>query len=173
MSVLVRAAVESHAPDIARIHVRTWQSAYAGIVNADYLAALSIPERTKTWAAGLSQGRMPDGGRIFVAEIEGEVAGWMTCGASRDDGADADTGELHGIYVDADVQGRGVGAALMQVCCDELRHSGFTRATLLVFSRNISARNWYEQHGWTFDGTEAVFTIGNQEVSEVRYARDL
>ena len=173
MTLKVRAGVEADAPAVASIHVRAWQLAYAGIVNANYLAALSIDERTQTWAAGIRQGQMPDGGRIFVAELDGVVAGWMTCGASRDEGANDHTGELHGIYVDPNLQGRGVGGALMRTCVDELRGAGFTRATLLVLTLNVAARRWYEGQGWEFDGTEAYFEIPGQELAEVRYAREL
>lgn len=173
MGIVVRAAVEADAAAIAEIHVRAWQCAYAGIVDPEYLASLSIAERTATWAAGLEQGQMPDGGSVFVAEIDGAVAGWMTCGPSRDEGAAVDVGELHGIYVHPEMQGRGVGAALMALCIDELRQAGFARATLLVLTQNLAARGWYESHGWTPDGTELVFTLRGQDLAEMRYAREL
>lgn len=167
---LVRAAVEADAAAIAEIHVRAWQRAYEGIVDADHLASLSIAERTATWAAGLRAGRMPDGGDIFVAEVDAKVAGWVTCGASRDADAAADVGELHGIYVHPNMQGQGVGSALMKECRAQLRQQGFVRATLLVLTLNVDARCWYESHGWVFDGTELTFTLRNQTLAEMRYA---
>lgn len=173
MTLKVRAATIVDAPAIAEIHVRAWQSAYAGIVDAGYLASLSVADRTVTWTEGLRAGHMPDGGYIFVAEVDEQVAGWMTCGPSRDADAAATVGELHGIYVHPDRQDQGVGTALMAKCLDELRRQGFTRATLLVLTLNRSARRWYESHGWIFDGTEISFVLNGQELAEMRYARML
>ena len=173
MSVLVRPAVEADAGAIASIHVRGWQAAYKGIVPAAYLAGLSIEERTRTWAAGISAGAMPDGGNIYVAESDGAVLGWLTCGPSRDEGAPAGVGELHGIYVDPEIWGAGAGSALMDFCVGELRVRGYTHATLWVLADNVAARAWYERRGWAFDGTHTTFTVAGQELDECRHARSL
>ena len=43
--VTIRIAEVTDAPAIAEVHVLSWQEAYAGIVPADYLAALDPQER--------------------------------------------------------------------------------------------------------------------------------
>ena len=173
MTVVVRSAIDADAVAIASIHVRAWQAAYAGIIPTEYLDALSIPARTATWTASLEAGGTPDGGEIHVAEVGGAVVGWLTCGPSRDDGAPAHVGELHGIYVDPDFWGVGVGLALMDLCIEELRAKGFSSATLWVLTDNHAARAWYERRGWVFDGAEAVFAVAGLDLQEVRYSRDL
>ena len=169
----VRAASVEDAAAIALIHVRGWQWAYADIIAADYLDELSVPAREATWASGLRNGVMPDGGSIYVADLAGKVQGWMTCGPSRDQEAVPGVGELHGIYVDPLHIGRGVGAALLAFCVQELKRRGFDAATLWVLSENYVAREWYERRGWLPDGTEQSFTLGEQELAEVRYVRVL
>ena len=173
MEIQIRRAVITDAPAIASIHVRGWQAAYVGIVPTEHLDALSIPARTATWAASIEAGGTPDGGEIYVAEMGGVVVGWLTCGASRDVGAPVHVGELHGIYVDPDIWGEGVGLALMDACIAELRAKGFRRATLWVLAENDAARSWYERRGWSFDGTETVFSVAGHDLQEVRYAREL
>ena len=52
--MLVRAATIEDARAIATIHVETWRAAYAGIVPAAHLAALSIDEREVRWRSILA-----------------------------------------------------------------------------------------------------------------------
>lgn len=173
MELMVRPAALADARAIASIHVRGWQSAYAGIIDSTYLDNLDVAQRESTWAAGLRAGVMPDGGSIFVAERAGRVVGWLTCGPSRDVDAASNTGELHGIYVDPDAVASGVGSALMAECLTILHGEGFTQATLWVLADNIAARRWYEHRDWVTDGTTATVEIAGQSLVEVRYHRSV
>lgn len=173
MELVVRPATLADARAIASIHVRGWQMAYAGLIDATYLNNLKVQEREATWAAGLRAGVMPDGGKIFVAERASRVVGWLTCGSSRDVEATKTTGELHGIYVDPDAVESGIGSALMAECLTVLRGEGFTRATLWVLAENIAARRWYEHRGWATDETTATVEIAGQSLVEVRYHRSV
>jgi len=169
MDILVRTAVVSDAAAVASIDLRGWQTAYADIISPDFLAALPLDKITESWTAGISAGTMSDGGRIFVAEFDRKVLGWMTCGASRDEDAPSDVGELHGVYVDPQAWGQGIGSALMAECLTQLRSQGYCRATLWVFADNDSTRGWYERQGWRPDGTESLFPIAGTELPVVRY----
>ena len=57
--VTIRVATEGDAAGIARVHVRSWQEAYAGIVPDAYLASLDADERTAQW--GTLPARGPGG----------------------------------------------------------------------------------------------------------------
>ena len=52
---MLRLATIEDAEAIATIHVRTWQTAYEGIMPAQYLASLSIEERTNLWRRVISE----------------------------------------------------------------------------------------------------------------------
>ena len=54
--VTIRVATEGDAAGIARVHVRSWQEAYAGIVPDAYLASLDADERTAQWRTYLREG---------------------------------------------------------------------------------------------------------------------
>ncbi|MBL3410667.1 N-acetyltransferase, partial [Klebsiella pneumoniae] len=46
----IRPAQREDAAAIARSHVAAWQAAYAGIIDAAYLEALSTAQRETYWA---------------------------------------------------------------------------------------------------------------------------
>ena len=64
--VTIRVATEGDAAGIARVHVRSWQEAYAGIVPDAYLSSLDADARTAQWRKYLREG---------PAEVDGQQAG--------------------------------------------------------------------------------------------------
>ena len=80
-AVDVRRATVDDAAGIARVHVAAWREAYAGRMPADFLASLDVERRARGWATILSAGESD----AFVAERNGEIVGWATAGAGRDD----------------------------------------------------------------------------------------
>ena len=109
----------------------------------------------------------------FVAEEGGRVVGFASFCPSRDEDAPRATGEVPAIYVEPPAMGKGVGRKLLEEATAELRLAGFTRATLWVLEGNERARRFYENEGWTWDGSVSthMFDCANEPV--VRYAVDL
>ena len=68
--VTIRVATEGDAAGIARVHVRSWQEAYAGIVPDAYLASLDADERTAQWGRYLREGPREEI-RTWVAAVAG------------------------------------------------------------------------------------------------------
>ena len=91
----IRPAVESDARAVAEAHVRTWQSAYRGIVPDAYLDALSSDRREIAWRESIARGS-PE---LWVADSQSEITGWVAFGRSRDDDAAPTAGEVEAIYV--------------------------------------------------------------------------
>jgi GNAT superfamily N-acetyltransferase len=44
-----------------------------------------------------------------------------------------------------------VGSALLEAAVTRLADSGFSQASLWVFTRNTNARRFYEQRGWSLE----------------------
>jgi ribosomal protein S18 acetylase RimI-like enzyme len=109
---------------------------------------------------------------FLMAEHGGELLGYISCGASRDDAAPPDVGEVRSLSVSPAAWRRGVGRTLMSAGLDELRRRGFAEATVWSFADNDRANAFYEASGFTRDGAEK-----RQEhwahVLEVRYRRSL
>jgi ribosomal protein S18 acetylase RimI-like enzyme len=165
---LRRATVED-AAEIARVQVESWRAGYAHVFPADYLAGLSIDERAELWTRTLSEG-MYD---VFVAELDGRIAGFASAGPTEDEDEHAPRGELYAIYVDVAAWGRGIGRALLTRSEEALRHAGFDNAALWVLEDNPRARRLYETAGWTADGASKPFSRGGVDTVVVRYRKSV
>jgi GNAT superfamily N-acetyltransferase len=161
----VRAAVAEDAHGVARVHVRSWQAAYRGLIAQEYLDNLE-PE---VWAGRYTFGRM--GLRLPSTQVAVDgstICGLVTTGLCR--AIDLPNfGELMAIYVDPAYMHTGVGRLLMSAGRERLRRVGVTAASLWVLDGNVRARRFYERDGWRLDGTRRTRTYGNVPVEEVRY----
>ena len=54
VSIEIRAAQLNDAPSIAQVHIRSWKTAYRGIIDQDYLDnGLDLAVRTRRWQENL------------------------------------------------------------------------------------------------------------------------
>jgi GNAT superfamily N-acetyltransferase len=157
---MIRPGTPEDAEAVARVHVQTWQAAYAHALPQDQLMALSIENRAEMHR------RSPP----VVAEVDGAVVGFVAVGPTHDDYGD---GELYAIYVLPDNWGTGVGRALMAAGEERLRHLGHQNAHLWVLDDNPRARRFYEAAGWSTDGTTRTIEIFGMKVPEARYTKAL
>ena len=75
--IRIRRAVDSDARGIARVHVDSWRSTYAGILPAEHLAALDYDRREANWRPLLADRRQ----NVFVAEDQrGRIIGFVSGG---------------------------------------------------------------------------------------------
>ncbi len=165
----VRRAVPADAQDVARVHVRSWQAAYRGLLAQEYLDGLE-PE---AWAARYTFGRMGFQLPSTQIAVDGStVRGLVTTGLCRDEDL-PNFGEVMAIYVDPSYLRTGVGRLLMTAARTRLRRVGVTSAALWVLDGNADARRFYERDGWRFDGMHRTSIYGDVPVDEVRYRRAL
>ncbi len=171
--IKVREATVRDAKAITQAQVAAWQQAYRGIMGDRYLDELSAEMTGSTNRRRVSIAA-PEDPRVFnlVGEYQGEVAGWLCAGPSRDD-RDARLGEIWELYVHPDLWRAGIGSALMTAALARLSGEGYAEATLWVFEANTRARGFYERFGWVMDGATAIFERGGSQAVEVRYRRPL
>jgi GNAT superfamily N-acetyltransferase len=113
-----------------------------------------------------------DGVRVLVDDRDGELRGHTSFGTSRDEDADASTGEVRSFFVSPSAWRCGIGTGLMARALEGLAQLGFEDATLWSFDANGRANGFYEHLGFRRDGatrTEAIWAY----VLEVRYRRTL
>src|SRR5437016_9139222 len=96
MPILIREAISGDAAGIAHVHVKSWQSTYAGIMPDALLADLSIPQRAARWERLLAT-LNPDQ-RVFVAEESGQIVGFASGGAEQT-GTQPGFAETYAIYL--------------------------------------------------------------------------
>ena len=157
------------AQEIASVHVESWRAAYAEVFPADYLAGLSFDERHEHWTRLLSEG----GYDVFVAERDGQVAGFASVGPTEDNDRSAVRGELFALYVEPSAWGRGLGCALLARAEQALRETGFDEATLWVLKDNPRARDVYAAAGWSAGGGRKLLTESGVDAVAIRYRKRL
>lgn len=140
----------------AYVHWKSWQESYAGLVDAGYLARLSMEQRVEAAFRWRND--------TWVAKLDGQVVGFACCGPAREaPGA----GEVYAIYVLEAYQKQKIGWRLMRLCLDDLK--GCERIYVWVLEGNDKAICFYEQMGFRRDGAEKVLTLGTP-VKVVRMA---
>ena len=170
--VTIRLATVDDARGLAEVRVRGWQVGYAGFVDADFLAAMSVDENEVRWR------EIVDGHdeHVRVAVVDDRVVGFATTGPYRigliNEGLEAiDTiGELYGFYVHPDSWGTGVADELHAAALSALRDADWQTLKLWVLEENHRARRFYERHGWTADGGRQQLDFAGNPM-EVRYER--
>ena len=95
----------------AYVHWKSWQDAYSGLVDRDYLDSLTMEKCTDMAF------RWPD--NILVAKENDTVVGFVGYGTCGDD-ALPETGEVFAIYVLEEYCGKKVGYALMCAALEKL-----------------------------------------------------
>jgi len=144
----VRAARPDDAAAIGALATRAWRAAYAGLLAPDVLHSLDPVEQGREWHAYLAD--LPPSDRVWVIGAAA-VSGFARTGPCPDADVPAGTGEVHGLYVDPDRIGTGLGRRLFgQAVADLAARHG----TVVVwhFAANARAARFYERAGFTLDG---------------------
>ncbi len=160
-----RKAVPADAPHIADIHVRSWQVAYRDIVPSEYLAALSVAQRERTWQKILTG----DTTETWLLEDGAKVVGWISVGPSRDADAAPSTRELYAIYVDPSHWGGGIGSRLWAETEIRMRSNAVSSVTLWVLKENARALRFYQSQQFVVDDAiEKTVQLGGADLVEIR-----
>lgn len=163
----VKLAELSDSEGIARVHTRSWQSAYRGLLPDDWLDALRWEDRKVRWDAILTSGNK---GHVFVAtNPQNEIVGFASSGPSRDEDTDQDrVHELYAIYLIPEYWGKGIGTALFRAVMEKIPRTAI-RLELWVLEDNSRGRKFYESQGFTLDGATKLAEIDGYQLEEVRY----
>lgn len=167
--MLLRTAQPADAAAVARVHVRSWQVAYRGLLPAEYLDGLRPEDRAQRYTFGDLE---PDQPETIVAIERGAICGFATTGPSRDDDRQGG-GELLALYVDPDCWGLGFGRALAQEARTRLAQQGFELASLWLLVGNRRAARFYQIDGWAPDASRRREQVWGVMLDEARYRRSL
>jgi ribosomal protein S18 acetylase RimI-like enzyme len=158
---VIRPATKNDARTIARIHVQAWQTAYADLLPADYLAALSIDTHAAAWERRLQTRE----GLTLVSEESGAINGWIDAGAGRDEDM-VNACEIYAIYIAPSHWRRGIGMQLMQRA--EVLLPASCDLSLWVFRDNVAALRFYAALNYQPDGNAKSLERGGKTLSEIR-----
>ncbi|HEU4332689.1 MAG TPA: dipeptide ABC transporter ATP-binding protein [Lapillicoccus sp.] len=159
--VTLRPAEARDLEAIVAVFVRCFRESYAARLPAQVTGAFGEERARTLWSDVLSSPSR----EVVVAEIDGRVCGvvgFETTGTE---------GWVHSLYVSPDVQGTGVGTALLRRATAQLGSSGATIAHLWVFAANQPSIGFYASEGWTHDGEERVEQAFGEK--EIRLSRSI
>ena len=165
----IRRAKRDDAAAIGRIHVETWQAAYAGILPDAMLVGMSDVRQSARLLADPGEAR-----GVYVADDpEMGVVGFGSCGPVRDmpeglDGREVRVGEVYTLYVEPDFQNQGLGRRLLDALFRQLKADRCDTAVLWMLAENPT-RFFYEGLGGERVG-ERTDTLSGADVEEVAYA---
>ncbi len=168
---LIRPAVLSDSEGIAKVHTRSWQSAYRGILPDAWLDALKWQDRKERWDRQLP---IQSPRAIFVVtNTSNEIVGFASIGPARDEDLEADEiFELYAIYLSPEIWRKGLGGRLLSEILQQIPHH-VMQLTLWVLTANQQGRAFYEKRGFREDGAKKIAEIGTNELEEIRYRLDL
>jgi len=169
MQPTIRPATVADVEDFVTMKNEAWRWAYAGILPAEHLAALTIDEQAAAWRERFARPPADTVDWVFVAVDGDRVVGVAGAQPSRDDDAAPSTGELGMLYLSPDHVGRGLGRALHDRALATLGDAGFDRATLWVLEANTRGRGFYEHMGWSPDGVRGEHMVECANHPMLRY----
>ena len=141
---LICEATPADAAGIARVHVDSWRSTYAGIMPDTLLAGMTYADREEMWINRLSNQENPN--PLLVAEDpDGRIVGFAAAGPERTNRPDYGA-EVYAIYLLEAEQGAGIGKALFREAASRLREMGYD-SVLVWVARDNPACGFYEALG--------------------------
>ncbi|MBT0773901.1 GNAT family N-acetyltransferase [Kineosporia sp. J2-2] len=172
-NVLVRPARASDPAVIGSIQARAWGIAYAELLPAQALAALTPSELTPVWREAVLRPPSPKHG-VFVAVSDDLVVGFASVAPSDDHDANGETGALGVLAVDPGHQQAGHGSRLLSAAVDHLRNHGLNAMTVWVPEADEARARFFTSAGMVADGARRSFAgPGGATVTEVRYGAEI
>ena len=185
----VRPATAEDVPEIARVQVDTWHTAYAQLVPAAVLAEATTERAAAAWAEAVTSPPSPRH-QVLVALEQQWVVGFAAFAPAEPDGADhaagadeadgaagadeADeaasaTAEIVALLVEPRWGRRGHGSRLLAAAVDLLRADGIGRVVAWLPEGDPATTRFYTSAGWAPDRTVRTLESAGEVLREVRY----
>ncbi len=166
--ITYREAKGEDIPQIARVHVESWQKSFKGITPQEHLDKMSVEKRVKAFEQAFAQDSFY---KMFVAVApENKIVGFADFGASHiNDSFDA---QLYAIYFLPEFQRKGIGGNLFRLCQKEMIARGFK--SMCLDTLEISPyRRFYEKMGGRVVGEDTHDLAGIEFKTLIYGWRDL
>jgi GNAT superfamily N-acetyltransferase len=142
---VIRPATPADATSLGAMHAASWAESYRGLMPEGLMAEMTdAGRRGAAWAAIIAKPLLPGG--ILVAEDAGAIVGFVSVCLARDP-ALAAAGEVSGLYLLRQAQGRGTATALLHAGFAVLRGAGLGDAGAWCVVGNAPAERFYAARG--------------------------
>ncbi|MCP2256916.1 Ribosomal protein S18 acetylase RimI [Streptoalloteichus tenebrarius] len=175
----VRPAEPADVPEITRVQLATWRTAYAGLLPDEVLSGLDAAGAERAWLHAVTHGPA----LVFVATEGDWTVGFCAAGPAPEDevaGADgalpadaATTVLVSALLVEPRWGRRGHGGRLLAAAAHALRDRGATRGVVWVPEADSASLGFYRSVGWEPDGTVRTLDAGGRTLRELRLSGSL
>jgi GNAT superfamily N-acetyltransferase len=166
--VAVRAARPGDVPEIARIQVETWRTAYERFLPTSVLEALDVGTAAEAWGAAVAEPPSP-AHHVLVATEGTALVGFAAVGPSDEEDAQPGEAAVAALLVEPRWGRRGHGSRLLAAAVDHLREDGVTRLVAWVPDGDSASTAFYESAGWEWDGKARILRADRGSVREIRW----
>jgi len=162
-NVVFREATADDIPNVARVHVESWQKSFAGLLPQDYLDHLSVERRAEVFRKRVSENSYK---MIVVEVVEEGIIGFADFGEPVLPGVDFDA-QIYSFYFLAEFQRMGFGREMFDRCIKKIQGRGFR--SLCLDSLEVSPyRRFDSKMGGTIVG-RASHKLGDTGFATVIY----
>lgn len=167
MTSLIRMAEQRDCAELAKVHVASWQTAYKGLIDQDYLDNLNVEDREKGWSKNLIENQH----KIYLQFDSDRLIGFASSCQCRDDDALSSWDEIATFYFLERYWGKGHSHALMSHILAKIDVSGNAATTVWVLRKNLRAQKFYAKHGFVLEGKEKIVQRGPIVLDDLRMIR--
>ena len=163
--ITIRMATPLDAEEILKVHINCWQETYKRVIDQDYLDNLknSFKKRLEKRNELLAY---QNDNICLVAEHKGNIIGF--CDAAPYPTPLKIKGEIQAIYILEKYTNQGVGTELWKQAVSYLKSKKLVPFSVLVLSRNMKARSFFERKKGKLYSNE-VIEIDGKAFEKVRY----
>lgn len=166
---MIRKAIKEDSYSIAKLIVESWQTAYRGLIDDNYLNTLSIPDRVIGWEKNiLSQNK---NNHIYVYEEDNKILGVIRFGKPDDESSNYNS-EIHVLYVEPSLKRFGIGTKLFNFAKTYFVKQNTTNMIIWCLKNNLPSIKFYEKMGGSIVSSRKAF-IHNIELEEVGLSYNL
>ncbi len=141
--MLIRHATLADAERMGLINAASWRTTYTGLIDERAFDVMTHEAMVAKWTRIITH-YATNSSFIFVAEIEGEVVGYISCGPNTHADQSQFEWELFAVYLLKEHQGKGIGKALFLEAIIEMKRLHIKSLVLYVLSSNAPSRKFYE-----------------------------
>lgn len=174
----VRPATAVDAGELGRIQSATWQQAYANLLPAAALDAMTADASAEAWRAAVTA--PPSPGHVVLVAIEVSSTASSTVGfvalapaADEEEDIDAPTAEVVSLLVEPRWGRRGHGSRLLHAAVEKARDLGADQLVCWVLAGDIASENLLRSAGWERDGWTRTLEADDRAIVQHRMIADI
>ena len=166
---MIRRAIKEDSYNIAKLIVESWQTAYKGLINDNYLNNLSVSDRITNWENNILN--QNENNNIYVYEEDNKILGVIRFGTPDDKSSNYNS-EIHVLYVEPTLKRKGIGTKLFNFAKNYFIEKNTTNMIIWCLKNNMPSIKFYEKMGGTIV-TSKKAVIHNIELEEAGLSYDL